>query len=157
MVEVPKACRGVPRSHSKASTILRGIKNLISSGRKRVPSLAPDSWRQDRPDIPTTGSPLAQLNAWRFVSVRLLATEDSYRTIGFSFGVGLSTVAGIVPSVAQAIWDCLVGEYMPVPKEEDWRAIAAEFLERWNFPNCLGYIDGKHVVIQAPPCFSRSF
>ncbi|KAM9571566.1 uncharacterized protein ACWYII_000199 [Salvelinus alpinus] len=46
---------------------------------------------------------------------------------------------------------------MPVPKEEDWRAIAAEFLERWNFPNCLGSIDGKHVVIQAPPCSGSQF
>nr|XP_029529879.1 uncharacterized protein LOC115137692 [Oncorhynchus nerka] len=66
-------------------------------------------------------------------------------------------MAGIVPSVAQAIWDCLVGENMPVPKEEDWRAIAAEFLERWNFPNCLGSIDGKHVVILAPPCSGSQF
>ncbi|KAM9397464.1 uncharacterized protein ACWYII_032701 [Salvelinus alpinus] len=91
------------------------------------------------------------------ICLRFLATGDSYRTIGFIFRVGRSTVAGIVPSVAQAIWDCLVGEYMPVPKEEDWRAIAAEFLERWNFPNCLGSIDGKHVVIQAPPCSGSQF
>ena len=61
---------------------------------------------------------------------------------------------GIVHSVAQVIWDCLVGEYMPVPKEE---AIAAEILERWNFPNCLGSIDGKHVVILAPPCSGSQF
>ena len=46
---------------------------------------------------------------------------------------------------------------MPVPKQEDWRAIAAEFLERWNFPNCLGSIAGKHVVIQAPPCSGSQF
>ncbi|KAM9498791.1 uncharacterized protein ACWYII_002028 [Salvelinus alpinus] len=91
------------------------------------------------------------------ICLRFLATGESYRTIGFSFRVGRSTVAGIVPSVAQAIWDCLVGEYMPVPKEEAWRAIAAEFLERWNFPNCLGSIDGKHVVIQAPPCSGSQF
>ncbi|KAJ4942360.1 hypothetical protein JOQ06_012226 [Pogonophryne albipinna] len=39
---------------------------------------------------------------------------------------------------------------MPVPQMEDWRAIAAGFQERWNFPNCFGAIDWKHVVIQAP-------
>ncbi|XP_023845473.1 uncharacterized protein [Salvelinus sp. IW2-2015] len=88
------------------------------------------------------------------IGLRFLATGDSYRTIGFSFR--RSTVAGIVPSVAQAIWDCLVGENMPVPKEEDWSAIAAEFLERWNYPNCLGSIDGKH-VIQAQPCSGSQF
>ena len=44
---------------------------------------------------------------------------------------------------------------MPVSKVEDWRAIAAQFQERWNFPHCLGAIDGKHVVIQSP-CNSGS-
>uniref|UniRef100_A0AAZ3S7C3 Uncharacterized protein n=1 Tax=Oncorhynchus tshawytscha TaxID=74940 RepID=A0AAZ3S7C3_ONCTS len=104
---------------------------------------------------PTTGSPSVQLNAWRFFSHSW--GRVSYRIIGFSFGVGRSTVVGIVPSVAHAIWDCLVGEYMSVPKEEDWRAIAAEFLERWNFPNRLGSIAGKHIVIQAPPWSGSQF
>ena len=31
-----------------------------------------------------------------------------------------------------------------------WRRIANEFKNKWNFPNCLGAIDGKHVVMQAP-------
>ncbi|KAL0170727.1 hypothetical protein M9458_035323, partial [Cirrhinus mrigala] len=66
----------------------------------------------------------------------------SYRTIAFSYRVGVSTVAGIVGEVARAIWDALVQEVMPVP--------ATDFLHRWNFPNCLGSIDGKHVVIRAP-------
>ncbi|KAL1250685.1 hypothetical protein QQF64_018481 [Cirrhinus molitorella] len=59
-------------------------------------------------------------------------------------------VAGIVQEVSKAIWDCLVEDYMPVPTTEDWRDIAAEFHHHWNFPNCVGSIDGKHVVIQAP-------
>ncbi|KAJ4935046.1 hypothetical protein JOQ06_007824, partial [Pogonophryne albipinna] len=81
---------------------------------------------------------------------RYLATGDSYRTISFSYRVSYITVAVIVREVAGAIWTTMVEETMPVPQIEDWRAIAAEFQERWNFPNCVGAIDGKHVVIQAP-------
>lgn len=34
--------------------------------------------------------------------------------------------------------------------EAEWDNIAREFMEKWNFPNCLGALDGKHVVVQAP-------
>ena len=39
---------------------------------------------------------------------------------------------------------------MPQPKKEDWVKIEHHFSTRWNFPNCLGALDGKHVVIMAP-------
>ena len=64
--------------------------------------------------------------------------------------MGISTVAGIIPEVCQVIWESLVEEFLPVPKAADWREIAQDFREKWNFPNCLGALDGKHVVIQAP-------
>lgn len=32
----------------------------------------------------------------------------------------------------------------------DWKNIALDFNEKWNFSNCLEAIDGKHVVIQCP-------
>ena len=34
--------------------------------------------------------------------------------------------------------------------EEEWRAIAEEFNDRWQYPNCIGAMDGKHVAIHAP-------
>lgn len=35
--------------------------------------------------------------------------------------------------------------------ETEWKAVATQFEERWNFPNCLGTVDGKHVQIVPPP------
>ncbi|KAK0137444.1 Protein ALP1-like [Merluccius polli] len=84
------------------------------------------------------------------ICLRYLATGDSYRTIANSFRVGVSTVSGIIPDVATAIWDCLVEEFMAVPTTDGWRSIAGRFEERWNFPLCCGALDGKHVVVKAP-------
>jgi hypothetical protein len=39
---------------------------------------------------------------------------------------------------------------MPEPSEEEWKAIAADFLNIWNFPNRIGAVDGRHVNIEAP-------
>lgn len=35
--------------------------------------------------------------------------------------------------------------------QEEWKQIAYKFNELWNFPHCLGAIDGKHIVMKAPP------
>ncbi|XP_030203604.1 protein ALP1-like [Gadus morhua] len=45
----------------------------------------------------------------------------------------------------------MVSTYMPVPGAEDWMKIAGDYEKLADFPNCLSAIDGKHVVIQAPP------
>uniref|UniRef100_A0AAZ1XSW5 DDE Tnp4 domain-containing protein n=1 Tax=Oreochromis aureus TaxID=47969 RepID=A0AAZ1XSW5_OREAU len=35
--------------------------------------------------------------------------------------------------------------------ESEWKAIARDFANKWQFPHCLGAIDGKHIFIQPPP------
>ncbi|XP_070404671.1 uncharacterized protein [Nothobranchius furzeri] len=45
----------------------------------------------------------------------------------------------------------MMPRFMPIPSEETWKEVTKGFWDKWNFPNCLGAIDGKHVMIQAPP------
>lgn len=35
---------------------------------------------------------------------------------------------------------------------EEWKRVAQEFWNKWNFPNCLGALDGKHIAIRQPAC-----
>jgi len=41
--------------------------------------------------------------------------------------------------------------YLAAPLVEEWNEIAEHFYTRWNIPNCVGSLDGKHVCIQCPP------
>lgn len=36
------------------------------------------------------------------------------------------------------------------PTEEIWTKSAQGFFEKWQFPNCIGSVDGKHVTIKCP-------
>ena len=56
---------------------------------------------------------------------------------------------------------CIVGtlqEYVKQPSQpEEWKRIADEFWNLWNFPMCCGAIDGKHLVMQCPPGAGSAF
>jgi len=41
--------------------------------------------------------------------------------------------------------------YLTFPStHEEWSNISDQYERCWNFPNCVGTIDGKHMVIQLP-------
>ena len=80
-----------------------------------------------------------------------MATGETFRSLAFSYRIGRQTVGKIIEEVCQVLWDQLAPTHMRAPQtEDDWKVIAANFEERWNFPNCIGALDGKHVLIKAP-------
>ena len=85
------------------------------------------------------------------VTLRFLATGDSMQTTAFSYRLGHSTVCRIIDDTCEAIWNALAVDYLrPPSSQEDWKRISESFYRLWNFPNCIGAIDGKHIVMQAP-------
>ena len=88
----------------------------------------------------------------RALRLRFLATGDSFRSLHFPFRISRPAISYIVTEVCEAIPKMLGPSYLKVPSSEQERLqIAKEFEEKWNFSNCLGAIDRKHVTLQPPP------
>nr|CAH7751209.1 unnamed protein product [Callosobruchus chinensis] len=66
----------------------------------------------------------------------------------YSF-VTLTTI-GFGDYVAEYIWDSLYEIHIPVPSNGDFQQITKDFYEIWNFPNCIGALDGKHIRMRCP-------
>ena len=79
-----------------------------------------------------------------------LGTGDSYHTLSNYFRVGVSTVHHCIQDICDAIWQSLVDEEMPVPTKANWIRIEHDFNQHWGFPNCIGLLDSKHIIITSP-------
>ena len=85
------------------------------------------------------------------LTLRFLASGNSQQSMSFSYRVGRQTVSSIIKETCRAIWQVLNEKYLSAPKlPEDWKNIAEQFMQLWNFPNCIGAIDGKHIAIECP-------
>nr|CAH7756448.1 unnamed protein product [Callosobruchus chinensis] len=80
------------------------------------------------------------------VTLRYLATGMQFRQLAYSFCISKSAVAKIVSEVCKAIWTTLVMAHMPQPTKSTF-----------EFPNCIGCIDGKHIRIKCPPKSSSMY
>ena len=80
-----------------------------------------------------------------------LATGDSFWTLHTRFRRGASTIPQIVYEVCDSIYEVLQPIYMSPPSEEDWKQIEHRYNTKWNFPNCIGSLDGKHIMMRCPP------
>ena len=84
------------------------------------------------------------------LTLRFLATGETYRSLGFQLRISYSAISYIVMSVCEALVANIGKEYLKTPTKE-WEFISQDFKEKWQFPNALGAIDGKHIVIIPPP------
>lgn len=80
------------------------------------------------------------------ITLRYLASGDSMRSLSYAFRVGHNTVSKIVSETCDAIWNCMKGVVFLQDNEESWQKVADDFEAMWNYPNCIGAIDGKHVT-----------
>ncbi|KAL1479688.1 hypothetical protein MTO96_051653 [Rhipicephalus appendiculatus] len=84
------------------------------------------------------------------LTLRFLSSGMLVRDAAMAFRVGIETARSIIRETCTVLWEVLSPQYMKTPTEQDWREIAVGFSNRWQFPNCLGAVDGKHVQIKCP-------
>ena len=80
------------------------------------------------------------------------------QNIAWAYQVGHSTVHYIIHDVCKIPWDVLNEEYLKPPiTVRKWEGIANDFWQLWNFPNCVGSLDGKHKYSSSPKNLDHYF
>ncbi|XP_075162741.1 uncharacterized protein LOC142235371 [Haematobia irritans] len=83
-------------------------------------------------------------------TLRFLATGQTFSDLKFEVYMGTSTLSGIIIETCLAIIKSL-RNYIRLPRcEDDWKEVAVDFENLWNFPHCIGAMDGKHIKIRKP-------
>lgn len=73
------------------------------------------------------------------------------QALAWNFHIGLTTVHCIIQETCEVLWNTLSPIYLKSPNtEQEWKDISEGFWNKWNFPNCIGALDGKHINIKAP-------
>ncbi|XP_077299877.1 uncharacterized protein LOC143922195 [Arctopsyche grandis] len=92
------------------------------------------------------------------VTLRFLATGDSYNSMMQLFNISKQAISAMIPEVCAALAMKLQHEIKLPTKEEQWQDIASEFYSRWKFPHCAGVVDGRHITLQTSRhCVSENF
>ncbi|XP_050307518.1 uncharacterized protein LOC126744204 [Anthonomus grandis grandis] len=91
------------------------------------------------------------------ITLRYLATGETFRSLAFQYRQHHSWISVSVREVLRSIRERMLPIFIPKLSEERMRANAQDYNELWNFPNCCGSIDGKHVRIQCPKAAGSLF
>ncbi|XP_053615430.1 uncharacterized protein LOC128679719 [Plodia interpunctella] len=85
------------------------------------------------------------------VTLRYLATGDSYGSLSYTFRVSKQVICHTIPKVCQELIKALNSFVKTPTNVNEWKEKSRNFEILWNFPHCIGAIDGKHVLLEAPP------
>nr|XP_023011716.1 uncharacterized protein LOC111502002 isoform X2 [Leptinotarsa decemlineata] len=91
------------------------------------------------------------------ITLRYLATGETFMSVSLYFARGESTVRKIIKESTEIIWNALKDIYMTIPTREQFKHIADRFELLWNLPNCIGALDGKHIRIEKFPNTDEAF
>ena len=73
------------------------------------------------------------------ITLRYLATEESYTSLSYQFMVERSSISKFVPKACRAIQEKFKGEYLRCPSTpDDWKNLEQEFRFRWNVSHAVG-------------------
>ncbi|XP_066978943.1 uncharacterized protein [Macrobrachium rosenbergii] len=68
------------------------------------------------------------------------------------------TLRYLATETCRAIYNIMKTEYLKLPSTpEEWNEIALHYFQQWNFPNCIGALDGKRVLNAKPPHSGAGF
>uniref|UniRef100_A0A182PGU3 DDE Tnp4 domain-containing protein n=1 Tax=Anopheles epiroticus TaxID=199890 RepID=A0A182PGU3_9DIPT len=84
------------------------------------------------------------------VTLRFLATGDSFLALSNYSDISASSIRNIIPEVCDSLIKALK-HYVKFPSSEDeWLQVSRQFEERWQFPHAIGVIEARHVKIRKP-------
>lgn len=85
------------------------------------------------------------------ITLRYLGTGDNLHSLAYGFRVASSTACIITRNTANAIYEKLATTYLVVPNADQWNRVTMDYYTKWNYPNCCGAKDVKHIAIISPP------
>ena len=83
---------------------------------------------------------------------RFIAIGESFKSLSYQFRISTNAISYIVKQVTEAIVTYVGKHFLKTPSSKsEWLTISNSFESKWNYPHCLGAIDGKHILITPPP------
>lgn len=79
-----------------------------------------------------------------------MATGESLRSSSFGFCICHTYISRILKKTLAVLRAKLTPIFMQDPRNVDFKSKAAEFSYKWNFPNCILALDGKHIRLRSP-------